>query len=645
MSGIQMPSNSKDPSVKAGFEQDYRIHVPWPRSRSVVFFLVSLSTIALGIWLMFDILSANGLNMVEVGLLVLYACTFSWITFAFWSGVIGFMLQLLRIDPLSLRRIKPRPDPASCSPLSRTAVVMPVYNEDTDRVIAGFEASFRSLLQTGQHSRFDFYLLSDTRDPAIIEAEDVAWQNLCNRLGDSAGRIFYRRRTSNAGKKVGNLADFCRKWGSYYESMIVLDADSVMTGECMLHLVHSMEQNPGAGLLQTVPIPVRQETFFGRFIQFAATLYSPMLATGLAFWQTDSANYWGHNAIIRIEPFMDHCGLPRLEGKGPFGGEILSHDFVEAALLRRAGWDVLLLADLEGSYEEVPSNLLDYATRDRRWVQGNIQHLALLSYSGWQGLSRLHFLFGAVAYLSTLIWLSMIVLSTFDAIWRALTSNVFFDNSYQLFPNWPVAKEQLIYSVFYLTAILLLLPKLLGVVVAMLHNRKAFGGIKKLSLGAIGETLFAVLIAPIMMVFHSWFVISVFAGRSISWEAQPRDGRIVAWQDALRRTIIATLLAAAWGVLAWIMAPRFFWWLTPVLIGLVLAAPIVRYSSSVLLGQRARAAGVFVTPNEIQEETALQMVRDNLKETVPNKSGRFITSMLPAKWREMPVQSFRSKAS
>lgn len=644
MSGIQMPSNNKVELVKSVAGQDYRIHVPWRRARSAVFFLLSLSTIALGIWLMFDILSANGLNMIEFGLLILYACTFSWITFAFWSGVIGFALQILKIDPLSLRKLKPRPDPTMRSPAIRTAVVMPIYNEDTERVMAGFEASFRSLLQTGQHTNFDFYLLSDTRDPAIIEAEELAWQGLCGRLGESASRVFYRRRTVNTGKKVGNLADFCRKWGSYYECMIVLDADSVMTGECMLHLVHSMEQNPRAGLLQTVPIPVRQETFFGRFVQFAATLYSPMLATGLAFWQTDSANYWGHNAIIRIAPFMDHCGLPPLEGKGPFGGEILSHDFVEAALLRRAGWDVLLLADLEGSYEEVPSNLLDYATRDRRWVQGNIQHLALLSYSGWRGLSRLHFLFGAVAYLSTLIWLSMIVLSTFDAIWRALTSNVFFDSSYQLFPNWPVAKEQLIYSVFYLTAVLLLLPKLLGVIVAMLHNRQAFGGLKKLSLGAIGETLFAILIAPIMMVFHSWFVISVFAGRSISWEAQSRDGRIVAWRDALRRTMIATVLAAAWGVLAWTMAPKFFWWLTPVLVGLVLAAPIVRYSSSVTLGQRTRRAGMFITPNEIREENVLQMVRNNMTESMPRRSKRFITAMLPAKWREMPVQSFHSKA-
>ena len=150
-------------------------------------------------------------------------------------------------------------------------------------------------------------------------------------------------------------------------------------------MVRAMQANPRTGLIQTIPIPVRQTTFFGRFVQFAAVLYSPMLATGLAFWQTDAANYWGHNAIIRMRAFIDHCGLPTLPGKAPFGGDILSHDFVEAALLRRAGWDVFLLADLEGSYEEVPCNIIDYAKGDRRWVQGNIQHLG---YSLRRGCTR-----------------------------------------------------------------------------------------------------------------------------------------------------------------------------------------------------------------------------------------------------------------
>src|SRR5690606_1977055 len=136
-----------------------------------------------------------------------------------------------------------------------------------------------------------------------------------------------------------------------------LDADSIMSGETLLTLVRTMQATPRAGIIQTVPMPVGQQTMFGRFVQFAARLYSPMLATGLSFWQVGEANYWGHNAIIRIAPFMKHCGLPVLTGEPPLGGEILSHDFVEAAFMRRGNWHVYLLPDLEGSYEGLPANI------------------------------------------------------------------------------------------------------------------------------------------------------------------------------------------------------------------------------------------------------------------------------------------------
>jgi membrane glycosyltransferase len=347
-------------------------------------------------------------------LLGLFSITFCWISVAFWSAACGFVLQILQRDPLTLAPLNP--DRYRVQPITtRTAVVMPVYNEETQRVIAGFEATLRSLVATGEGKHFDFYLLSDTTDAEVAQAELDAWQQLSARLGDLHQQIYYRRREKNTARKVGNLADFCQRWGSKYTQMIVLDADSIMTGDCLLQMVRAMQANPRAGLIQTVPIPVRQTTFFGRFVQFASVLYSPMLATGLCFWQTDTANYWGHNAIIRVRAFIDYCGLPSLPGKAPFGGDILSHDFVEAAMLRRARWDVFLLADLDGSYEEVPCNIIDYAKRDRRWVQGNIQHLGLLRIAGLHAISRLHFLLGAIAYISSLVWLAMLVLSTADA--------------------------------------------------------------------------------------------------------------------------------------------------------------------------------------------------------------------------------------
>ncbi|WP_017444471.1 glucans biosynthesis glucosyltransferase MdoH [Gayadomonas joobiniege] len=608
MSGMQATLKNRTSA-----RQQVKIPVLW--LRRTVFLVLVVATMLTGIWLMFDILQANGTSILELSLLVLFAITFAWISVAFWSGALGFMIQLLRRDPLTLKQFKAT---AAVSEgrlkQAKTAIVMPVYNEDTERVMAGFEACFRSLEQTGKLAGFDFFLLSDTQDPELAEREKVEWQKFKHRLGASlAKKVFYRRRENNVGRKVGNLEDFCCRWGQDYAHMLVLDADSIMTGKCILRLTYAMHHNPEAGLIQTVPIPVRQDTFFARFLQFAASLYSPMLATGLAFWQGDAANYWGHNAIIRTRAFIDYCGLPPLTGKGPFSGDILSHDFVEAACLRRAGWQVLLFAELEGSYEEVPSNMLDYAVRDRRWVQGNIQHLALLPKKGFFWMSKVHFLLGALAYITSLVWLLMLALSTVDAVGRSLTSNDFFISAYQLFPSWKIAKTELIYALLYFTASLLLLPKLMGIIIALLYHRQAFGGTIRLLLSAMVETVFAILIAPIMMVFHAYFVVCVFAGKKVSWNSQSREGRMLNWREAFIYTRWATLVAVCWGAVAWYFAPVFFWWMLPVLLGLVLAAPILRYSSSLTLGLLFKKAGLFMIPAEYKQVPVIEAVAKHLQ--------------------------------
>lgn len=629
-------------------KEDFKLRCHAKTARRIFYAALVVASIVAGVYMMFSILVPNGLTLLEAALLLLFSVTFSWIVVSFWSAAIGFFLQLFRIDALSLKKLKTQhfSEPEKYTIQARHALVMPVYNEDSRRVIAGLEATLKSLEQTGKFSNFDVFLLSDSQDPSVIENEWREWQGLLQRIPQLENQLFYRRREKNIGRKVGNLMDFCQRWGSYYQGMIVLDADSIMSGACVLNLTLSLEANTQAGLIQTVPIPVRQKTFFGRFLQFAADLYSPMLATGLAFWQTDSANYWGHNAIIRVDAFVEHCGLPALPAKkGPFSGEILSHDFVEAALLRRAGWHVYLLPELKGSYEEVPSNLLDYATRDRRWVQGNIQHLALLTGSGLHSLSRLHFLFGAVAYLSTLVWLSMLALSTADAVMRSLSSNVFFESGYQLFPSWPVAKTGLIFSMLYVTGVLLLLPKVMGLVVALCHRRREFGGAIRLFVSAVLETIFAILIAPLMMVFHSYFVVSVFLGRKVNWNAQERDGRMVRWREAWRHTGVATVAALAWGGVAYYFTPVFFWWLMPVLVGLVLAAPLVRFSSSLTLGRLSARSGLFICSSEAEPDPVLQELRRNLEEHphpryVPHYQIRL--KLPPGKWRDMPIQSFFS---
>lgn len=603
--------------------------------RLFIYLVLSCCLTAAGIYLMFDVLRANDLSWLEGILLFLFSLNFAWIAFAFWNAVIGFILCFLKRDPISLK--KQLDIPANTSPLRvRTAVVMPVYNEDTQRITAGFEATLRSLEATGELKHFDFFMLSDTTKAPIAAAELQAWQGLQERLGPLANRVFYRRREKNLRRKVGNLEDFLTRWGSHYENMIVLDADSVMTGECLLTLVRTMQANPDAGLIQTVPIPVRQDTFFGRFVQFAAVLYSPMLATGLAFWQTNTANYWGHNAIIRVKAFIETCGLPALPGKAPFGGDILSHDFVEAAFLRRGGWGTYLLPQLEGSYEEVPSNILEYAKRDRRWVEGNIQHLAMLDTKGLKFISRMHFAMGAFAYLSSPLWLIMLALGSIDAVTRALSQNVFFTSGYQLFPNWPIAKPATVHLMLIITTLLLLLPKIMAITITLRDRCQAFGGKRKLIMGAILETLFAILIAPVTMTFHAYFVLTVFMGQKVVWDAQAREGLLVPWNEAFKRTFFASSCAIIWGIVTFIFSPLFFYWLAPILLGLVFAAPAVRYSSSLVGGKKLRDWGVFLVPTEVNPDPALTWLT-RIEDTISQDTQPRNNAPVPALPQEIPV--------
>ncbi len=586
------------------------IACPGARLRRAAFALLVIATASGGVVLMFDILRANGTTVLEWGILAVFAITFTWIAAAFWSAMAGFLLCLSRRHPLTLGA-SPVPDDGVTR---RVAVVMPVYNEDTTRVIAGLEATWQSLMATGDGAAFDFHLLSDTRDPDIAAAEEAGWAALVRRL-DAGGRLFYRRRSDNSGRKAGNIADFCRRWGAYYDYLIVLDADSVMSGEALVQLTRTMQRYPAAGIIQTVPIPVRQVTPFGRFLQFAARLYSPMLATGLSFWQMDAANYWGHNAIIRTQAFTECCGLPELPGRPPLGGEILSHDFVEAAFIRRGGYHVYLLPEIEGSYEEVPSNILDYAKRDRRWVQGNLQHLKLIAAHGLHPLSRLHFLMGATAYISSLLWLIMLALSTADALTRALSAGRFFRDGYQLFPDWPIAKTSEIASLLAVTVALLLLPKALGLLLYLgsRRGRSAHGGALRLCANVLTETVFSVVIAPVMMAFHSSFVIAVVSGRGTNWGPQVRDGRAVPWREAARHTAVPMVGGAIWAaVTAW-FATGFFWWLTPIVTGLVLAAPIVVLSSRIDWGEAMTRVGAWAAPEDLEPPPVLRALNVLLK--------------------------------
>ena len=564
-----------------------KIRLPFMWLRRWLFFGLVATTTLGGIGMMLDVMRDQGITLLEVLILFLFAVTFGWITVAFWNAVIGFVLTVLRRDPLSLARL-PRAGHLTGVITSTTALVMPVHNEDPAQVMSGLAAMLRSLSRTGQANRFDVFLLSDTTDPRIARAEEAAWASLRANTAHPVN-LYYRRRVDNIGRKAGNIADFCQRWGSHYDFMVVLDADSVMTGSAMVELVVTMEANPRVGLIQTVPIPARHIALFGRLVQFAGCLYSPMFAAGQSFWQADTSNYWGHNAIIRVSAFADHCSLPLLPGDPPLGGAILSHDFVEAALMRRAGWRVCLLPSISGSYEEVPGNLVDFAKRDRRWSQGSLQHLRLLSAHGLHAMSRLHFVMGALGYVSSLFWLLMLLASTAYVVFPSLSGDAW---------SVPWGLSSPFVPLLAATVVLLFMPKILALTVALVRHPREFGGVIRLLVSAMLEMLFAVVIAPIMMLYHTRFVLSVLSGHDIKWEAQVREGRSVGWKEAWRTTASSSIVGLFWAGVTLYFSPNFFVWLTPIFTGLVLASPLVRWTSSRMLGQLTRDLGLFLVASE-----------------------------------------------
>ncbi len=354
---------------------------------------------------------------------------------------------------------------------------MPTYNEQPARVMAGLQAIDELLREVGANDAFDVFILSDTTDPEIWIAEEAGFLVLRERTGGER-RIFYRRRANNTARKSGNIAEWVRRFGAAYPQFLILDADSLMTGETLVRLVGAMERHTDVGLIQTLPIITGATTLFARMQQFAGRVYGPLIAHGIAWWHGAEGNYWGHNALIRTHAFAGQAGLPELHGRKPFGGPIMSHDFVEAALMRRGGWAVHMVPGVRGSYEEVPPTLTDLAVRDRRWCQGNLQHAAVLPTRGLYAISRLHLLTGIGSYITAPLWLLFILTGILIAVQARFVQPNYFPAGKSLFPQWPVIDPVRAMWMFVGTMGLLLVPKLLGCIAILLrgHERRGFGG-------------------------------------------------------------------------------------------------------------------------------------------------------------------------
>lgn len=548
---------------------------------------------ALGAYHIQAVVTSQSFGVLEGLFIALYIITFGWISLAAATGIVGF------VSVMAHRWRATEPDCAAIT--SRTALVMPVYSEDPARVAAGIEAMARGLYDRGLARHFEVFILSDTRDPAVIVEETLVFDRLRRTL-QPIMPVWRRRRPYNTAKKAGNVQDFVTRWGGRYDFMVVLDADSLMAPETLRALVRRMEQDPDLGLLQTTPALAGRRTVFARLQQFCGRVYGPVVAHGLAAWQGDDGNYWGHNAIIRVQAFAETGGLPTLPGRAPFGGHILSHDFVEAALMRRAGWKVRMAPELAGSWEESPPSLLDVATRDRRWAQGNLQHAAIIGARGLAWPSRVHFATGILSYVSAPLWLALIVVGLALAFQARFAEWQYFSSRHQLFPHWPTFDTDRMVAVFLVTMLVLYLPKLLGLVATLTDGtvRRRMGGAGLVTASVVVECLLSALMAPLMMLLQTRHVVEILTGRDSGWKAQRRDDRGLslgeAWAAHAGHVLFAAalLLAAVW------MAPGMVYWLMPTLAGLLLAPLVSFMSGSAIAGQWLARRGLLQIPEEVK---------------------------------------------
>jgi membrane glycosyltransferase len=538
---------------------------------------------------MYGVVSVGVVTPLEWALVVLFVINFSWIALAFASSLLGAFWLLFRA---------PRAWPQPAELTTKTAIVMPIYNEAPSRVFSALQAIEEDVDATGLGGAFDYFFLSDTTQPDVWIAEERALAAIRERRPNA--RFYYRRRTRNVGRKAGNIGDFVSRWGAAYPQMLVLDADSLMTGDAIVKLAAAMEADPDSGIIQSLPQIVNRNTFFARLQQFGARIAGPVLAAGMTAWTGRDGNYWGHNAIIRTRAFAEHCGMPDLPGKPPFGGHILSHDFVEAALIRRAGWAVYMLPTLGGSFEESPPSLIDLAARDRRWCQGNLQHISVLPSAGLTLATRQHFITGIMGYLASPFWMAQLVIGLVLVLQSKYIRPEYFTTRFALFPTWPVFDYVRALHLFELTMAILIAPKFLGLIVAVIDGktRRGFGGAMRMTVSLLLEILASAAIAPIMMSIQTGSVFQIVSGRDTGWNPQRRDDGSISLKGIARRhrshTVMGVLALAAAGLLS----PSLVLWMSPTIAGLLLAIPISWASGQLGIGVALRKIGLLTIPEE-----------------------------------------------
>ncbi len=529
----------------------------WPILFRCGALLTALGFSAVGSYLFLRLAGEGSLNALDLLRCVLVAISSFWLVWGSAAAVLGVF------------RARPRTAPSVAPLVGRTAILVPVYNEDPVVTFSRIAAMNRSLIAEGLADHFHFAVLSDTQSMECAAQETVWFERLLQEP-KSEGRIFYRRRERNIGRKAGNIEDFIARSGGAYDYALILDADSLMEGNTIAAMVRRMDADAALGLLQTVPRIINARTVFGRSIQFAASYLSPTFARGAALMQGWEGPYWGHNAIVRMRAFAASCGLPELSGTPPFGGHILSHDYVEAALLSRGGWKVEVDPWLEGSYEEGPENLIEYAKRDRRWCQGNLQHGRLLAAPGLKVWSRFTFVQGIMAYLASPLWLALLVISI---VAGAL-------------PDQPPVLAGLgvplveVWALGIAVAAILVLPKMLILIRGAIDGQnRLFGGTPLALLSVLGEIALSTILAPTMLLLQSRAVAQVLLGLDGGWPPTGRGQNWVSVAEAFRASwwIVALATLAMGATLAF--APAVAVWVAPAMLPAMVAPLLISATS------------------------------------------------------------------
>ncbi len=573
--------------------------------------LGALTITGYGVHEMLGIVNFANMTFLQGVMILFFAVTLAWIAFTAASTITGFLVP------------PPRGNPCTSIAGSHTALVMPTYNEDPSRTTASLQAMAEALAQNDAAQHFEIVIISDSTNADAWINESIAADELRRTLRETIP-VWYRRRWHNAGRKAGNVEEFVKRWGGRYDYMIVLDADSLMSAATLVELVRRMQADPRLGILQTVPMLIGHTSVFARIQQFSGRVYGALIARGVAAWSGNEGNYWGHNAIIRVTAFAQACGLPQLPGRRPFGGHVLSHDFVEAALIRRAGWKVRVAPELDGSWEESPPSLVDVAIRDRRWAQGNLQHSKIIGANGLAFTNRAHFFIGIMSYLSSPLWLMLLMVGFALTLQATLIRPEYFSPAFQLFPDWPQFDAERMIELFIFTMIVLLTPKVLGLVRTLFTPkiRKGCGGFLGVTASTALETIISALYAPIMMLLQTNHVLEILTGRDSGWNSQRRHTSMTAWSEAWSVHWPHLIMGILMGVIAYLISPTLLAWLSPTLVALLLAVPLSKLSGSVAVGKVFAWFGLLRTPEEKHAPQVMRR-RDELlgHAAAPQKDG------------------------